>query len=87
MTISAFSENLGSFAILDNLAVNLYNGYKYDQNYPFGALLISFQNEEYVWVDRPQQLPQAVSRVKMTINDDEPALGDNAGALKVCFSR
>jgi hypothetical protein len=62
-----------------------YNQYKYDQNYPFGALLVNIPNYGYFWVENPQQLPRSINFTAMRINDGDNALGDNGGSLRVCF--
>jgi hypothetical protein len=62
-----------------------YNQYKYNQDYPFGALFVDIPNYGYIWVQNPQQLPQIINSTAMRINDADNALGDNAGSLRVCF--
>lgn len=66
-----------------------YNQYKYDQGMPFGALFVDIPTDGhgYVWVSGSQQLPKSITRTAMRINDADSALGDNAGALNVCFGR
>ncbi|GAA6619648.1 hypothetical protein [Scytonema sp. NUACC26] len=66
-----------------------YNQYKYDQNFPFGALFVDIPTDGhgYIWVQGSQQLPKPITRTSIRINDSDVALGDNSGVLKVCFSR
>ncbi len=66
-----------------------YNQYKYDQNYPFGALFVDIPTDGYgyVWVRGSQQLPKPITRTTIRINDADNALGDNSGVLRVCFAR
>jgi len=66
-----------------------YNHYKYDQHFPFGALLVKIPTDghQYIWVRGPQQLPKPITRIDMRINDSDIALGDNSGVLRVCFAR
>jgi len=66
-----------------------YNQYKYDQNFPFGALLVQIPTDGYgyVWVRGSQQLPKPITRTAIRINDSDIALGDNSGVLRVCFTR
>ncbi|MFN6481651.1 MULTISPECIES: hypothetical protein [unclassified Nostoc] len=66
-----------------------YNQYKYDKGVPFGALFVDIPTDGYgyVWVQGSQQLPKPITRTAMRINDADNALGDNAGVLRVCFSR
>jgi hypothetical protein len=67
----------------------LYNQYKYDQSFPFGALIVDIPTDgyEYVWVQGSQQLPKPITRTTIRINDSDAALGDNSGVLRVCFAR
>lgn len=62
-----------------------YNQYKYDQGYPFGALLVDIPNYGYIWADGPIDLPAPITSTSIRINDADVALGDNAGQLRVCF--
>ncbi len=66
-----------------------YNQYKYDQNFPFGALFVDIPTDGYgyVWVQGTQQLPKPITRTAIRINDSDRALGDNSGVIKVCFGR
>lgn len=63
-----------------------YMGYKYDETIPLGALLIGVPGAPYSWLDQPQALTQPVTNIALRINDDDLALGNNLGALRVCFS-
>lgn len=68
-----------------------FNAYKYDQRFPFGALLMDVPEHGVVWVDNPSGW--IVRRVgfpagatfRLRINDADNALGDNGGALRVCL--
>jgi pimeloyl-ACP methyl ester carboxylesterase len=64
-----------------------YKQYKYDQNFPFGALIVDIPTDGhgYIWVQEPQQLPKPISETTIRINDADNALGDNEGNLQVCF--
>lgn len=64
-----------------------YNQYKYDQKYPFGRLLVDIPNYGYISIDHPQTLPRGINSTAMRINDQDNALEDNAGSLRVCFGR
>lgn len=63
-----------------------YMGYKYDATIPLGALLIGVPGAPYSWLDQPQSLTQPVTNIALRINDDDLALGNNLGSLRVCFS-
>lgn len=71
-----------------------YNAYKYDQRFPFGALLMDLPNYGVVWiqknndyiVNRNTNFP-AGSTLRLRINDADNALGDNAGSLRVCLTK
>lgn len=64
-----------------------YNQYKYDKGYSFGALLVDIPTQSYGYIraSGAQQLPQPISQTSMRINDSDDSLGDNGGALNVCF--
>ncbi len=66
-----------------------YNQYKYDQNFPFGALIVDIPTDGhgYTWVREPQQLPKSIGQTTIRINDADNALGDNGGNLQVCFGK
>lgn len=66
-----------------------YNQYKYDKGYSFGALLVDIPTQSYGYIraSGAQQLPQPISQTSMRINDSDDSLGDNGGALNVCFGR
>ncbi|OBQ10506.1 MAG: hypothetical protein AN482_09560 [Anabaena sp. LE011-02] len=66
-----------------------YKQYKYDQNFPFGALFVEIPTDShgYVWVRGYQKLPKPITRTAIRINDSNIALGDNSGVLRVCFTR
>jgi len=68
-----------------------FNAYKYDQRFPFGALLMDVPEHGVVWVDNPSGwivrrvgFP-AGSTFRLRINDADNALGDNGGVLGVCL--
>ena len=77
---------VGAFGHIGQDARNLspYNQYKYDQRFPFGALLINI-NQELFWIQNPVSLNNVFDFLYMRINDADNALGDNGGSLKVCF--
>lgn len=81
--------NVGAYGHTGDAANRLapYNQYKYDQQYPFGRLLVDIPNYGYISIDHPQTLPREISSTAMRINDQDNALGDNAGLLRVCFGR
>lgn len=63
-----------------------YNQYKYDQRFPFGALLMG-SGQGVLWIQNINSLSSApFGAVDMRINDADNALGDNNGSLRVCFS-
>jgi hypothetical protein len=68
----------------DAQALSPYSQYKYNQNYPFGALLLG-NGRDYFWVQQGSRLPSPLSSFDMRINDADNALGDNRGSLRVCF--
>jgi hypothetical protein len=67
-----------------------YNVYKYDQKYPFGALLFLDQNGNNVPFSSSlvnNRVPPNLERsggIQVRINDADEALGDNGGALEIC---
>ena len=62
-----------------------YNQYKFDQRFPFGALLMG-SGQGTLWIQSPNSLTSApFDAVDMRINDADNALGDNGGSLRVCF--
>lgn len=61
-----------------------YNQYKFDQKFPFGALLMG-SGQGLLWVQNPVSLSGSFGAVDMRINDADNALGDNRGSLQVCF--
>jgi hypothetical protein len=65
-----------------------HNQYKYDQGFPFGALIVDIPTDGYgyTWVSQPQQLSKPITETTIRINDADNALGDNEGSLQVCFS-
>jgi hypothetical protein len=63
-----------------------YNNSKFDQRFPFGALLMG-SGQGTLWIQSPSSFSSApFGAVDMRINDADNSLGDNAGALQVCFS-
>lgn len=63
-----------------------YASAAYDNDIPLGALLIGEPGTPYSWLNEPQQLTKPVHNVALRINDDDLALGDNYGAMRVCFT-
>lgn len=63
-----------------------YAGTPYDEDIPLGALLIGEPGSPYSWLNEPQQLSKPVDNVALRINDADLALGDNYGAIRVCFT-
>lgn len=68
-----------------------FSDYKYDQRFPFGALLMNVPNQGTLWiqtndyiVDGNTSFPSG-SVVRFRINDADNALGDNGGLLRVCL--
>lgn len=61
-----------------------YDQYKYDQNFPFGALLMDSDNES-IWIQSPIIFSDNLKVVKLRINDADNAIGNNSGSLQVCF--
>lgn len=57
---------------------------KFDAGEPFGALLIA-EGSSHRPATAPMSLAAATTDVKLRINDADAALGDNGGALTVCF--
>jgi hypothetical protein len=63
-----------------------YNQYKFDQRFPFGALLMG-SGQGTLWIQSSNSFSSApFGAVDMRINDANNALGDNGGSLQVCFS-
>ena len=64
-------------------ALTPYNQYKFDQNFPFGALLMG-SGGGVLWIQNAESLnSNPFEAVDMRINDE--AFGDNDGSLEVCF--
>lgn len=62
-----------------------YNQYKYDQGFPFGALLMG-SGQGVLWIQNPKSFNSSpFGAVDMRINDADNALSDNGGSLQVCF--
>ncbi|MHC5675405.1 hypothetical protein [Nostoc sp.] len=61
-----------------------YNQYKFDQSFPFGALLMG-SGQGRLWIQSPISFNGSFGAVDMRINDADNALGDNGGSLQVCF--
>jgi len=68
----------------DAEALAPYNQYKFDQRFPFGALLMG-SGQGVLWVENPVSFTGSFGAVDMRINDADNALGDNGGSLQVCF--
>ncbi|KJH69657.1 DUF4189 domain-containing protein [Aliterella atlantica] len=70
-----------------------YNDYKYDQRFPFGALLMSVSNRDTIWIQTTDYIVDwntsfpVGSVVRFRINDTDAALGDNAGSLNICLHK
>lgn len=77
----------GGYTGRDAEALTAYLSYKYDQAFPFGALLVGVPSEEYgyKWISQPQPLPYSTNKLGMRINDSDNSLGDNGGYLQVCL--
>jgi hypothetical protein len=70
----------------DAEALRPYNQYKFDQRFPFGALLMG-SGQGSLWIQDSNSFSSApFGAVDMRINDADNALGDNGGSLQVCFS-
>jgi hypothetical protein len=61
-----------------------YNQYKFDQRFPFGALLMG-SGQGVLWIQAPTSFNSPFGAVDMRINDADNALSDNGGSLQVCF--
>lgn len=70
----------------DAQALTPYNQYKFDQRFPFGALLMA-SSQGALWIQAPTSLNSPFNAVDMRINDADNALSDNGGLLQVCFGR
>lgn len=68
----------------DAEALAPYSQYKFDQRFPFGALLMG-SGQGVLWVENPVSFTGSFGAVDMRINDADNALGDNGGSLQVCF--
>jgi hypothetical protein len=68
----------------DAEALAPYNQYKFDQRFPFGALLMG-SGQGTLWIQNPVSFNGSFGAVDMRINDADNALGDNGGSLQVCF--
>jgi hypothetical protein len=70
----------------DAEALTPYNQYKFDQRFPFGALLMG-SGQGVLWIQNPVSFNGSLGAVDMRINDADNALGDNGGSLQVCFGK
>lgn len=70
----------------DAEALTPYNQYKFDQRFPFGALLMG-SGQGVLWIQNPISFNGSFGAVDMRINDADNALGDNGGSLQVCFGK
>ena len=61
-----------------------YNQAKFDQRFPFGALLMS-DSQGVMWIQGPTTFSAPLNVINMRINDADKSLDDNGGSLKVCF--
>lgn len=68
----------------DAEALTPFNQYKFDQRFPFGAVLMG-SGQGVLWIQSPVSLNSQFSAVNMRINDADNALGDNGGSIQVCF--
>lgn len=68
----------------DAEALSPYSQYKYNQRYPFGALLLG-DGREYRWIQQGSRFAYPLKSIDMRINDADKSLGDNSGSLRVCF--
>ncbi|MBD6619096.1 hypothetical protein FNW02_25550 [Komarekiella sp. 'clone 1'] len=68
----------------DAQALEPYNQYKFDQKFPFGALLMG-SGQGTLWIQNAVSFNGSFGAVDMRINDADNALGDNGGSLQVCF--
>lgn len=59
--------------------------YKFDKQYPFGALLVEIDGDDYVPVTGPMEFKKPVRSIRARINDADSALGDNGGSLLISF--
>ena len=59
-----------------------FSQYKFDKRYPFGTVLIATNSDNMQMVDVSTQF---LGRGWLRINDSDATLGDNSGAVKVCF--
>ncbi|MCT7983507.1 serine/threonine protein kinase [Laspinema sp. A4] len=77
---------VGSFGHSGRDAEDLspYSQYKYDQRFPFGALLMG-NGEHFFWLPGSGSFTDSFNTVEMRINDADNSLGDNGGSLQVCF--
>jgi hypothetical protein len=67
-----------------------FNAYKYNQSFPFGALLMELPSGEVIWANQlaaplSSSIFPAGSTFRFRINDADEALGDNGGSLKGCL--
>jgi hypothetical protein len=80
-------------AAADELAP--WTGYKYDQSYPFGAMLYRGANGKVgsfadlatrLWLGQATGREiDAIGAIELRINDGDNALDDNAGRIRVCL--
>ncbi len=71
-----------------------FNSLKFDQRFPFGALLMNTSETGVVWLDDvangvahiPGPDISANTRIQFRINDADNALEDNGGFLRICLS-
>lgn len=62
-----------------------YNVYKFDQRFPFGALLLSVAGADVAHVSGPMEFKNSVAALSLRINDGDSAFGDNQGKLVIVF--
>jgi hypothetical protein len=70
----------------DAQALAPYNQYKFDQRFPFGALLMG-SGQGVLSIQGSTSFNGSFGAVDMRINDADNALGDNQGSLNVCFGK
>lgn len=67
--------------------LNPYNAYKYDERFPFGALLIRRDGGAVSVIENvptPLHSENGGASIELRINDRDDALADNGGSLRIC---
>ncbi len=75
--------------------LSIWNGYKFDQSFPFGAMLYrgpdgkvgSFADlATRLWLGQASGREiSGIGSIELRINDADSSLGDNAGRIRVCL--